>query len=210
MAAIALSGATSSLIKSAWMAFVNVPIPALVSGKPPAITLALDSASGWKTPDISGSPSPTPFFLGCTKAGWAGASSGGGTTETTCDEFTSPVFVDTEAGSNTFESELFSVLNANVLNGLFGMTDLANSAGNLHYSAPASFTAPEISFMLIGRRLVSGTYKYTYLFAPSAKQTAPFGQGNHTRTEVWNEKLSLTFQGYAPWSNVPYVIHSEN
>jgi hypothetical protein len=209
MAAIALSGAASNLIKSPWHAFVGLTPPALVSSKPPVLTLATDSASGWKTPDNTGSPNA--FYLGCTKAGWTGSSSGGGVTETFCDELTSPVFVDTETGSYQYEADLFTVLNVTALTALYGMTDLANGSGGAqHLAGPASFTAPETSLMLLSRRLVSSVYKYSYIFFPSVKQTALYGQGSLTRTEVLSAKLTINVQAYSPWSNVPFVKYWEN
>ena len=207
MAAIALSGATANLIKSPWQAFVGITPPALVSSKPPVITLATDSASGWKTPDNTGSPNA--FYLGCTKAGWQGSSSGGGTTETFCDEFTSPIFVDTETGSYQYEAELYTVLNKTALVALYGMTDLANASSDVHLAAPASFTAPETSLLLLSRRLVSSVYKYSYIFFPSVKQTALYGQGNLTRTDVYSAKLQINVQAYSPWSNVPFTKYWE-
>lgn len=210
MAAIPLSGATATVVKSPWMAFFNVPIPALVSSKPPVIALATDSASGWKTPDITGTPTPTPFFAGCTSKGWQGANSGGNETNFECDEFTSPIFVETESTAFKYEADLQTILSNNQLLTLFGLTDLANGSGGAqHFSAPASFQAPEVSFMLLSRRLVSSVYKYSYVFVPSAKQTAPFGQSNFTRKEIWTAKLSLSVQAYAPWGNIPFTTYYE-
>jgi hypothetical protein len=210
MAALSLSGATSAVVKSPWLAFFNVPIPALVAGKPPVIPLALDAASGWKTPDITGTPTPTPFFAGCTKSGWQGANSGGNETNFECDEFTTPIFVETESTAFKYESELLTILSAEHLMTLFGLADLANATTNEHYAAPATFQAADVSFLLLSRRLVSGTYKYNYIFAPSVKQTAPFGQSNFTRKELWSAKLSLSVQAYAPWGSIPYTVFKEN
>lgn len=200
MPAITISTSNDYLIKTPWMAFVNVPIPALASGNPPIIPLAADSVSGWKTPDISGTPSPTPFWLGCTKEGWTTSSEGETTNSYFCDEFDDALFTDTSGGSTKLEADLLSTRDPVLLTQLFGMTTIGTPpSGQRHQKSPSSFSGTEVTLMLVGRKLVSGTYKYQYIYYPSVKQTAKFGTGNRKKGEIFSMKASFAVQLYTPW-----------
>lgn len=208
MAGITLRDVAPEIIKSSWLAFINCAVPALDGGgKPGKITLASDAASGWKTPDAT--ENPNAFFLGATSKGWQGQ----GQTQTSqefVDEFTAPISTTKDSETFIYEADLVSVLNENILTKVYGLEALHVLADTFqHYRLPSNSDSPSVSFLLLTRRLVSGTYKYAYLFAPSSKQTASFGQGNYTRTESFKSKLRMEFQLYATWATTHTIYYEE-
>lgn len=208
MAGITLGNATQEIIKSSWLSFFNCAVPALDgNGKPGLITLSPDAASGWKTPDAT--QNPNAFFGGCTSKGWQGQ----GQTQTSqefCDEFTAPIATSKDSESFIYEADLISVLNEKILTQVYGLEALHQVADAFqHYRVPSGADSPSMSFLLVTRRLVSGTYKYAYLFAPLAKQTASFGQGNYTRTESFKSKLKMEFQLYSAWATTHTIWYEE-
>ncbi|HWQ32543.1 MAG TPA: hypothetical protein VNQ79_06650 [Blastocatellia bacterium] len=208
MPGISLRDVNPEIIKSSWLAFIGCNVPALdAGGKPGKITLAADAASGWKTPDAS--ENPNAFFLGATSKGWQGQ----GQTQTSqefCDEFTAPIATTKDSESFIYEADLMSVLNEKILTTVYGLEALHQVADAFqHYRVPSNADSPEMSFLLLTRRLVSGTYKYAYLFAPTSKQTASFGQGNYTRTESFKSKLRMEFQLYSAWGTTHTIWYEE-
>lgn len=207
MPGITLGNATSEIIKSPWLAFAGCAIPALVGGNPGRVTLALDSASGWKTPDAT--ENPNAFFIGCTSKGWQGQGQGNVEQEF-CDEFTTPIFITKDQTQFVYEADLLSIWNEVNLTALFGLEALHTGPDAFrHFRLPAGGDAPEVSFLLVTRRLVSSVYKYKYIFAPRAKQTASFGEGNFTRAEAFKNKVRMEFQGYETWGGVPFTVYEE-
>jgi len=206
MAGLTLGTTTSEVIKSPWLAFIGCAVPPLSSGKPGRITLATDAASGWNTPDAT--ENPNGFFLGCTSKGWQGSGSNK-TTQDFCDEFTTPLNTSIDEQTYVYEADLLSVINEKTLTTVFGLEALhVGSDAFLHFRQPSSPTTPQMTFLLLGRRLVGGVYKYTYVFAPLAQQTASFGQGNYTRTEMLKTKIRMEFQLYSAWAT-PYTFYTE-
>lgn len=207
MPGIALGDKTALIFKSSWLAFIGCAIPALVAGKPGIVTLAADAASGWKTPDAT--QNPAALFLGCTAKGWAGQGSAN-STEEFCDEFTTPVLTSRDQQTFVYESDLLTMFDEQVAIQVYGLEKLHADADTFkHYRIPISSDAPGMTFLLVTRQLVAGVYKYKYLFAPNAKQTASFGQGNYTRTEMFRSKLRMEFQTYSSWATTHTIYEEE-
>lgn len=194
-------------IKSAYMMFVNVAIPAAVAGIPPAIALAANSG-GWKTPVIADNPNA--FWLGCTTAGWDIALDEQ-IQEDFCDEFPDPESTTITSRKLTVSGSALGVLSPKILKTLYGLPEFSVDGDAFrHFGASTSVSKPTCNALLIYRRETApDVFKYGYFFFPNCEQTGAYPGGKLSSKERLVAPIKLLAKGYTPYGGKPYTKYFE-